>query len=210
MQSISRQSEYPIEHIIINWSDHKGSLVLKRDFKKSSPYLTLAFKLRDNGIYMAMNFGIILSSGNYLLFLNAGDELYEERALELLAMNLPTKPEKIHYHFPFVYKRSLSSTSYDIIGYSSIRSAITSGSLICQQSILFNRELLILRSGFDESYSLAGDYEFICRSLKSKDIWGTLPVVGTVYEAGGLSETRQDECSKEISRARVQHASLFL
>ena len=62
--------------------------------------------------------------------------------------------------------------------------------------------MLTLSGGFDQSYKFAGDYEFICRSIMLGQVWKWLPLVGTVYEPGGISELRSPECANEIQRAR--------
>jgi glycosyltransferase involved in cell wall biosynthesis len=78
-QSVFNQSYKPVEFIIIDGGSVDGSLDLiekhtdKIDYWVSEP---------DNGIYNAMNKGIKAAKGEYLFFLNSGDEFYDEEVIE--------------------------------------------------------------------------------------------------------------------------------
>jgi glycosyltransferase involved in cell wall biosynthesis len=72
IQSVYSQDYQNIEYLIIDGGSTDGSV----DYIKSNAK-------RIN--YDAMNKGIIKSTGEYLLFLNSGDYLYEEKSLSILA-----------------------------------------------------------------------------------------------------------------------------
>ena len=62
------KSEVKCEHLIIDGSDHKLLI-------HNKPWYLKQIWGKDKGISDAFNKGISLSSGTYILFLNAGDEL---------------------------------------------------------------------------------------------------------------------------------------
>lgn len=72
MDSVAEQTAKGFEHIIIDGKSNDGSL----DIIKSYSYSNLSFiHEEDHGIYNAMNKGVKLAKGKYLLFLNSGDYL---------------------------------------------------------------------------------------------------------------------------------------
>lgn len=157
--------------------------------------------LNDNGIYMAMNRGLAKARGDYCIFLNCGDEILDGPTLKQLFDRTRLEGDNRHYGYAFMYRKE--GLHYDICGYSDVIGAIKAGKLICQQSLMYNTRVLKLSGGFDESYKLAGDYEFMCRSIQLNQDWGFIPVVAVVYEDAGLSETRSVECLGEIYRIRT-------
>lgn len=81
MESVVNQTWQEFEYIVIDGGSTDGSAAYiasqsdKLDYWVSEP---------DKGIYNAMNKGIAKATGEYLLFLNSGDELYD---LEVLNKN---------------------------------------------------------------------------------------------------------------------------
>jgi glycosyltransferase involved in cell wall biosynthesis len=79
MQSVFSQSYKAVEFIIIDGGSVDGSVDLiekhtdKIDYWVSEP---------DNGIYNAMNKGITVAKGDYLFFLNSGDEFFADDVIE--------------------------------------------------------------------------------------------------------------------------------
>jgi hypothetical protein len=158
-----------------------------------------------------MNYGAIFATGTHIMYLNAGDSFYSEESVSIILKGISALGStSCHYHMPFQYTRfTANGGAYDIVGYSNLPRALANGALVCQQSIVYNRKMLLELGAFDETYRLAGDYEFACRSVRRGERWVTLPVIGVIYEEGGLSETRIDESMGEIQRARLEYKDLF-
>lgn len=84
LNSVFDQSYEEIEHIIVDGASTDGSVeVIKRyvqkveeSFEKSRDKNSVIWSSeKDNGVYHAMNKGIMKAKGEYLLFLNSGDFL---------------------------------------------------------------------------------------------------------------------------------------
>ena len=72
IQSVITQTFKDFEYIIIDGNSTDGS---KEIIKKYSEKIQVAISEPDTGIYNAMNKGAALAKGEYLLFLNSGDNL---------------------------------------------------------------------------------------------------------------------------------------
>lgn len=81
-ESVFSQTFKEFEYIIIDGGSTDGS---KELIEKHSEKITYWVSEPDKGIYNAMNKGIKAVNGDYLLFLNSGDEIYEISTLEKCA-----------------------------------------------------------------------------------------------------------------------------
>jgi len=79
MESVFIQTYTDFEYIVVDGASTDGSV----DFiRKYATQLTKWISEADSGIYQAMNKGIRLAQGEYLLFLNSGDTLANENILD--------------------------------------------------------------------------------------------------------------------------------
>ena len=76
--SVVSQTFKNVECIIIDGASTDGSVDVIKEFENA---ITYWISEPDSGIYNAMNKGIVKASGDYLLFLNSGDYLYNSDVL---------------------------------------------------------------------------------------------------------------------------------
>ena len=86
LDSVSSQTYRDIEHLIIDGASKDGTMDLVSRYKvRDLPYEVRAVSEPDKGIYDAMNKGLRLATGEYIVFLNAGDTLHDEKTLDMVA-----------------------------------------------------------------------------------------------------------------------------
>ena len=83
LQSVLRQTYGGVEHLIIDGASKDGTLQMAEDYKSLSDQSELGHKViiksePDKGIYDAMNKGLSQASGDYIVYMNAGDCFYDE------------------------------------------------------------------------------------------------------------------------------------
>ncbi len=82
ISSISTQSWIEFEYIIIDGNSTDKSKGYIKEYAENNTDISIKWiSENDNGVYHAMNKGINLSKGEYLLFLNSGDFLIHEEVL---------------------------------------------------------------------------------------------------------------------------------
>ncbi|SHM61216.1 glycosyltransferase family 2 protein [Flavobacterium saccharophilum] len=79
VSSVKNQTWQGFEYIVIDGGSSDGS---KEYLESQTQFLDIWVSEKDSGIYNAMNKGIKLAKGEYLLFLNSGDHLFNEKVLE--------------------------------------------------------------------------------------------------------------------------------
>ena len=81
MESVCSQSFRDYEHIIVDGASKDDTLKIARSYEGvrilSEP---------DRGLYDAMNKGLHLAKGEYVIFLNSGDTFHSEDTLEKYAL----------------------------------------------------------------------------------------------------------------------------
>ena len=90
LQSVLCQTHEDVEHLIIDGASTDGTLAMSERYKAESDASELGHKViirsePDDGIYDAMNKGLTQASGDYIIYMNAGDSFPKEDTLETIA-----------------------------------------------------------------------------------------------------------------------------
>ncbi len=87
LQSVLRQTYGGVEHLIIDGASKDGTLQMAEAYKQASDQSECGHKViiksePDRGIYDAMNKGLMQASGDYIVYMNAGDCFPQDDTLE--------------------------------------------------------------------------------------------------------------------------------
>ena len=81
LESVQSQTYPDIEHIIVDGASTDGTREMIEAYAKKHPNVRWISE-PDEGIYNALNKGLQYAHGDYVLFLNSGDWLFENTTLE--------------------------------------------------------------------------------------------------------------------------------
>lgn len=158
------------------------------------------FAEKDQGIYDAMNQAIAHASGEYYLFLNTGDDLYEKDTLQKMDTFLQKNPTDIVYGN--LYHKALDTVIYaapEINDFTCYRN------VPCHQTCFYHRRLFETR-GYYPQYNVRADYEhFLWCIYEAKASTSYFPEIVASYEGGGYSETKENK-----KRSAKQHREIVL
>ena len=90
LDSVSRQTCQDIEHLIIDGASKDDTVKMAKAYQEKVPYPVIIQSEPDHGLYDAMNKGLHKATGDYLVFLNAGDTLHADDTLSTLNSQLST------------------------------------------------------------------------------------------------------------------------
>ena len=144
---ISKEYKFNYEVIIVDGLSIDGSVNFLQNSKYNYIYTA---KGKDINVYDAMNKGISLSKGEWLMFLGAGDTLAD--SFLKLNLNLYSQFKLIYGNVFWVSKGLIYDGSFILkkLFYKNI----------CQQSIIYNRKCFNNSMLFNINYFINADYEF--------------------------------------------------
>ncbi|MCK5612775.1 hypothetical protein KAR91_63470, partial [Candidatus Pacearchaeota archaeon] len=149
----------------------------------------------DSGIYDAMNKGLQLAKGKYLIFINAGDVLCENSLQEI------KKELKAGFDVYYCsYYAVINVKGADLLFEAKKCLTLAHEIPTCHNAMVISKEAFNRYGAYDTSYRLSADYEWICRNndkLKTKHCDNKL----LYYLLGGVSEI--DELTVLIEKAII-------
>lgn len=176
-ESVLSQGYKNFEYIVIDGNSSDGS----RNYIESiSDKINYWVSEPDTGIYPAMNKGIAVAQGDYLLFLNSADSLHKVSTLE-----------EIDQHFDGT-DLIVGVTNYLRTNGQSYLSEFTNNmnylikASLPHQSTFIRRELLL--DGYDEALSICADWKFFLEAIciKKCSVKAISDIV-TQFDATGIS-----------------------
>ena len=84
LDSVKEQTFQQVEHLIIDGASKDDTMTMVEAYQAQCPYEVVVLSEPDKGLYDAMNKGLRLATGDYLVFLNAGDTLHANDTLETI------------------------------------------------------------------------------------------------------------------------------
>ena len=209
LDSVQKQTGVVLEHLIIDGASRDGTLEFLKAYDNKYHDIRILSKA-DSGIYEAMNRGIALARGKYVIFLNSDDFYHcsdglslSVKALEasdcsfVFAPVLPKGPHTrfTHYHHP---QRRLHK--------------IFVSSVIPHPSMLYRRTALMEIDGFDQTYRIAADYDMTLRLITAGHKGYFVNHCFVTFVMGGLStqdENKESDIREKIRLVRNAHYKAF-
>ena len=162
----------------------------------------------DRGIYHAWNKALKHVDGSWICFLGASDYFCDNQVLANLAQHLE-KAAVVGTRVVYgeVAKVDSQGKIIKVTGkpWNKIRWQIRHGMPFIHSGMMHHRSLFELHGLFDESFLIAGDYEFLLRELLEGEALFAKGIRTLSHEAGGLSDSQKMPMLREIARARRMH-----
>ena len=92
LDSVACQTYADIEHLIIDGASKDDTVAIAERYKAASRHEVVIQSEPDKGLYDAMNKGLQKATGDYLVFLNAGDTLYAPDTIETVVRCVQQPP----------------------------------------------------------------------------------------------------------------------
>ena len=182
--SVLNQSYANIEYLVIDGASNDGTLGI---LKKYEGKIRRLISERDKGIYDAMNKGLALANGDYVLFMNSGDEIYASDTVEKI---FATESDgDIYYGETEMYDENWKSLGQrrhrapDHFTWKDFRF----GMCISHQAIYIRRSLT---EPYDLNYQLSSDIDWIIRATKKAKKIVNVKMNVAKYLMGGMSKKK--------------------
>ena len=184
IRSVDTQTCRLYEHLIVDGASTDGTLEL---LAQNPSQLRTVISEPDKGIYDAMNKGLANTSGEYIIFLNAGDSLHSPHTLQLYAQAIMDNdyPGVVYGHTDIVdaQRRRLGPRHLDAPEELTLES-FSEGMLVCHQAFVALRRIA---TAFDTRWKYSADYEWCIRCLQHSRRNVHIPAVTVDYLAEGMT-----------------------
>ncbi|MDD3146551.1 MAG: glycosyltransferase family 2 protein [Candidatus Riflebacteria bacterium] len=183
--SIWQQSFGNFELIVIDGSSADGTL----DYLKSvTEKIDILISEPDTGVYNAWNKAIRLAKGEWICFVGADDEFASPLVLEKVASVLKTKVRGEKYVYGSINVVNRRGAILDKLGepWEKVRENFKSIHCVPHTGSFHHRSLFE-DGGFDESFKIAADYEFLLRYLKNGEALFIDDLITVNMRVGGMS-----------------------
>ena len=204
IQSVVFQTYRNVEYILVDGGSTDNTLEIAHKYRDRISQL---ISEPDKGLYDAMNKGIRMATGDYLCFLNAGDELHENETLQKMAhtLNASRLPDVIYGETAivdeqghFLHMRRLSAPQQ--LHWKSFKQ----GMLVCHQAFFARRELAV-HIPYDLKYRFSADFDWCIRIMKQSHYLHNTGLTLIDYLNEGMTTRNHKASLKERFRIMAKH-----
>ena len=203
INSVLSQTYLGIEYIIIDGASTDKTLEI---VKRYNAGITKIISEKDYGIYDAMNKGLKAATGDYVLFLNAGDELYSN---ETLAKVFEISPDADVFYGNTEVLNEKGEQMGDRRLAPPLQltwKSLKYGMCVSHQSFIAKRALC---DPYNLEYKISSDIDWVINVLKrSEKIVNTYMYISKFLE-GGASDKRRTQALLERFKIMVKHYGFF-
>lgn len=198
IQSVITQTYRNVEYIIVDGGSKDHTLDIINRYRE---HIHTLVSEPDKGLYDAMNKGIRLATGDYLCFLNAGDELHEDDTLQLMVHSITGTelPDVLYGETAIVdeeghFLRMRRLSAPENLNWKSFKD----GMLVCHQAFFPRRELA---EPYDLRYRFSADFDWCIRIMKKSHTLHNTHLTLIDYLNEGM--TTRNHCASLHERFRI-------
>lgn len=226
LKSVLTQNYHNIEHIIVDGASTDGTVKMAKEYKRDSytihnRHRVIIVSEPDNGLYDAMNKGLAMATGDYIVFMNAGDFYPEASTVSSIIRKAKAKKAAIGKLPAVLYGDT------DIVDSNGVflrRRRLTPpkqltwrsfghGMLVCHQAF-YARKDIARGIAYDLRYRYSADVDWCIRVMKAAESrqLPLLNVQATIanYTEEGLSTKHHRSSLKERYRIMEAHYGRFV
>lgn len=201
-ESVVNQTYDNYEWIVIDGKSTDNTIDVLNEYKDK---IDIFISEPDNGIYSAMNKGIDRASGEWLIFLNGGDQFCEFDVLKKIFGSCNYCEASVLYGNEERYERDGRHYVYNLPN--TIPRYFLCYQAFAHQSMFYRRELFEKYGGYDESYRITGDSEKNTQLLVSNEKFQKIDITVSTFVLDGISNDTEYQriLSEERYRRRAKY-----
>lgn len=181
IESVLGQTYEPIEYIIIDGKSTDDTLDVIARYDGVDQVISEP----DTGLYDAMNKGLKRATGDYVWFLNSGDQVYEKDTVEKMLSGLKGLPDFIYGGTMIIDEQQQEVGDRRLkppanLSWKSFRQ----GMIVCHQSMIVKRDIA---PEYKLEYRLSADIDWAIRASKGAGELHNTGMILSRFLEGGLT-----------------------
>ena len=207
ISSVFSQTYSHKEYIVIDGGSNDGTLEIIEKFEEKIDHWVSE---PDKNLYDAMNKGLKFATGDYVLFINSGDEIYHDETLSSVF-------KSCEYADVYYGETMMTDSSGKELG---VRSKLSTrkltrnlkaddflkGMVVSHQSIIVKRSLV---PDYDLAYSCSSDIDWCIKVLKLSRLTVNSHQIISKFLIGGYSQKNMKKCWLERFKILRGHFGMF-
>lgn len=178
IRSVEQQDYKGIEHLIIDGNSQDETLAQihfyqQRNSRSQNPHEIVCRSEPDRGIYDAMNKALRLATGDYILYLNAGDVFHAPDVLSRIAAMLDASANRKQRPAVIYGNTDIVDENGDFVRHRRLAPperltwhSFKQGMLVCHQAFFARLDIARKFTYDDEHYRLSADFDWCIRIMK--------------------------------------------
>jgi glycosyltransferase involved in cell wall biosynthesis len=204
IKSVINQSYDNVEYIIIDGGSSDGTVDIIKKYEDKVSYW---ISEKDKGIYDAMNKGIEAATGDYINFLNAGDDFCDQYVLEKIFLQHKYISYDIVYGSAIVVDKNRTNklllkpkafTKFNLLFWTT--------RTVCHQSIFVNKNIL---EPYSLNYKLKGELNWYFDLLKKSKKFLVIDIPVVYYSLGGTGDINYKLNTMETLKVVFKQMNIF-
>jgi glycosyltransferase involved in cell wall biosynthesis len=190
VSSVESQLYSNIEYLIIDGASTDGTKEYLENYMIQGKWISRP----DKGIYDAMNKGIDLANGDFIIFMNAGDSFYSNNTIQDCVLHFSDK-------HALYFGRAKINSEKEFWSYPP--SKITKDNIniwlkhnVPNHQVIFFSKSFYKENYYDLSLKISADRDYKLRAFKKQNLnYYFIDSILSVFETGGVSST-YNSCKK--------------
>lgn len=200
IESVASQSYPNLEYIVIDGGSQDASVKVIGRFQDK---ITTWVSEPDKGRYDAMNKGVAAATGEWIIFMNAGDLFHDTEVISDVFAQSRDDVDLLYGHARRVYPQE----GLEQVVLAGPVSLLPIAMNCCHQS-LFTRRTILRDRPFDTSLVIAADAEFMIWSKVSGLRFKLADRIVCIFSAGGISDKDRMRSLREQWKILRRHRQI--
>lgn len=194
--SVLNQTYENIEYIVIDGESVDGSLEI---IKKYEDRIERWISEKDLSMYDAINKGMKIATGDYILNLNSDDRLFDEKVIENVVSKIRLTKNPAYFGNIIRFYQETGVKRQIMLKAVKFKELLLSEhcSYVPHSSLFVSRAIINELGSYDLSYRYASDFDFILRILKQPFDIEHIPIFIAVFREHGNSITSSGKIDSE-------------
>lgn len=201
IESVLSQISVDFEYIICDGKSTDATVEIARSYITKFKSKGVDYKIyseKDGGIYFAMNSGIDRANGDYVMFLNAGDRLYDSNVLTEMSEKIEGQSPEVVYGDCLRIDRCAGRV------FKADHTNLKQGMSLAHPSTLVRSDV-IKTNKFNTSYKIAADYNMFLDLYVMGVEFVHIDLIVSRFYSGGISTVQKVKTIKESCAIQKQH-----
>jgi glycosyltransferase involved in cell wall biosynthesis len=199
IKSVFAQTYPNLEYIVVDGASTDGSVgVIRRHEHRITRWISE----RDRNLYDAMNKGAAMATGEWVLFMNSGDQFADARVVSDIFTHDVTADDIIYGHVIWRYEQQ----NFEHLTHAGLPETLPAR-MFCSHQSLFARTDLLRQFPFDLNL-LISDYDFLAHCLALRKRFHLVDRVVAIITKGGRSDVARPLVLRQQQQVLARYGML--